>query len=73
MGLGEAKNATCMSLLKYNTKAYVPTYSKPPPYPHTLGAAQCSHNIVVDSASSESLREGDGGHLNLGVRGVPVV
>ena len=54
------------------TKALIPTYSKPPPYPHTLRTAHCRHNVVVGGVSSELLREGNGGHSTQCGGGVPV-
>ena len=43
-----------------------------PPFPHTLGAAQCRHNVVVGGVPSEPLRESDSSHSTLGGGGVPI-
>ena len=42
------------------------------PYPHTLGAAHCRHNVVVSGVSSETLGEVDGGCSIQCGGGVPV-
>ena len=59
-------------ILPSQLSPFTNTCLKSPSYPHTLGVALCRYSVVVGGVSSESLREGDGGHSTLGGGGVPV-
>ena len=60
----------CITIKYKHIKVHILTCLESPPYPHTLGATHCRHNI--EGVSSESLREGDGGHSIQSRDGVPV-
>ena len=65
----------CQVLALYrptHLEIYDCTCLESPPFPHTMGAAHCRHNVVVGGVPSKSLRECDGCHSTEGEGRVPV-